>query len=145
MTLTDEQLAEIRERLETLEKGGSLCGGWEGFVWASAPATDIRALLDEVERLRASISPCDICGAADHNLRANRLEGEVIDLRHDVTRHMEIANDRLTEIERLQSHITAARSFRVLNENAQADRHLSEAMGFHNAKPSKMTVDVDNG
>ena len=77
MTLTDEQLAEIRERLETLEKGGSLCGGWEGFVWASAPATDIRALLDEVERLL--------------------------------------------------SHVIAARNFMVLEEYAHADRHLREA------------------
>ena len=70
--------------------------------------TDIRALLDEVGRLRASISPCDICGAADHNLRANRLEGEVTALRHDITRHMEIANERLAEIEKLRSGMIRA-------------------------------------
>ena len=55
---------------------------------------------------------------------------EVTALRHDVTQHMEIANEHLAEVERLRSHITAARSFRVLNENAHADRHLSEAMGL---------------
>ena len=40
--------------------------------------------------------------------------------------------EQAAEIERLRSHITAARSFHVLNENEQADRHLSEAMETNN-------------
>ena len=108
MTLTDEQLAEIAARLNNMGSHGGIYALGDAGARAVADfhnnaPTDIRALLDEVTALR-----------------------------HDVTRHMEIANEHLAEIERIQSHITAARSFRVLNENGQADRHLSEAMETNN-------------
>ena len=48
--------------------------------------------------------------------------------REDIPYLLSLISDRDAEIKRLRSHITAARSFRVLNENGQADRHLSEAM-----------------
>ena len=112
MTLTDEQLAAIEKRPDFLQEAARYfrkrpTGGEDRAHWANVynaencekMAVEFRALLDEVTALR-----------------------------HDITRHMEIANEHLAEVERLESHITAARSFRVLNENEQADRHLSEAM-----------------
>ena len=114
--LTDEQLAEIEAKAHRLRH--------------SVMSYDVR--VEVFDNILALVS------------QSRAFLDEVTALRHDVTRHMEIANEHLAEVGRLQSHITAARSSRVLNENGQADRHLSEATECR-AKPSKMTVDVDNG
>ena len=132
MTLTDEQLAEIESILK----------------WTNAEKWELITLGDDVKKLGqfvvkpyvGAVAACPkespihsghqtymkFIAESGRTIRA--LLDEVTALRHDVTRHMEIANEHLAEVERLRSHITAARSFRVLNENGQADRHLSEAM-----------------
>lgn len=84
MTLTDEQLAEIRARLGLFEEASAkeIMGKPHPIsmtIFFRAAPTDIRALLDEITALR-----------------------------HDVTRHMEIANERLAEIEKLRSGMIRA-------------------------------------
>ena len=121
MTLTDEQLAVIEARLEAATPRP-----WDRNTVGEIPAHFIRRY-DGMAFLRVTdLGDAELIAHAPTDIRA--LLTEVTALRHDVTRHMEIANEHLAEVERLRSHITAARSFRVLNENGQADRHLSEAM-----------------
>ena len=51
------------------------------FINEPEPRPTVHSIDDVIRWMRAQTKPCDICGAADHNLRANRAEGEAFRLR----------------------------------------------------------------
>ena len=117
MTLTPEQIGQIRGRLDAATPGDWI---FDGSAHGDCLSANGQTLLyykgglpdPSVSQYFRNSEDGHLISHAPTDIRA--LLEEVTALRHDVTRHMEIANEHLAEVERLRKE---RNEYRMILEN----------------------------